>query len=83
MYFLPLLGVPVSNAVAGVAIGLITKCSQGKGDIEDYRLLTDILVSAPLTLLLLLTAEKHLWGFFWNLPPTQFLNFTPCHRHTV
>ncbi|KAF2987768.1 hypothetical protein EK904_015180 [Melospiza melodia maxima] len=36
-------GVPVSNAVAGVAIGLVTKCSQGKGDIEDYRLLTDIL----------------------------------------
>ncbi|NWI59112.1 PNPT1 nucleotidyltransferase, partial [Calyptomena viridis] len=36
-------GVPVSNAVAGVAIGLITKCDQEKGDIEDYRLLTDIL----------------------------------------
>ncbi|KAF4802603.1 Polyribonucleotide nucleotidyltransferase 1, mitochondrial [Turdus rufiventris] len=36
-------GVPVSSAVAGVAIGLITKCSQGKGEIEDYRLLTDIL----------------------------------------
>ncbi|NWR17507.1 PNPT1 nucleotidyltransferase, partial [Emberiza fucata] len=36
-------GVPVSNAVAGVAIGLVTKCSQGRGDIEDYRLLTDIL----------------------------------------
>lgn len=39
------LGVPVSSAVAGVAIGLITKCSLEKGDIEDYRLLTDILVS--------------------------------------
>ncbi|XP_075269717.1 polyribonucleotide nucleotidyltransferase 1, mitochondrial isoform X2 [Opisthocomus hoazin] len=36
-------GVPVSGAVAGVAIGLITKCSLEKGDIEDYRLLTDIL----------------------------------------
>uniref|UniRef100_A0A8B9NBP0 Polyribonucleotide nucleotidyltransferase 1, mitochondrial n=1 Tax=Accipiter nisus TaxID=211598 RepID=A0A8B9NBP0_9AVES len=36
-------GVPVSSAVAGVAIGLITKCSVEKGDIEDYRLLTDIL----------------------------------------
>lgn len=46
MYFyLLLLGVPVSSAVAGVAIGLITKCSVEKGDIEDYRLLTDILVS--------------------------------------
>lgn len=37
----------MSNPVAGVAIGLVTKCSQGKGDIEDYRLLTDILVSVP------------------------------------
>ncbi|NXJ63801.1 PNPT1 nucleotidyltransferase, partial [Rostratula benghalensis] len=36
-------GVPVSSAVAGVAIGLITKCNLEKGDIEDYRLLTDIL----------------------------------------
>ncbi|NWI28567.1 PNPT1 nucleotidyltransferase, partial [Sula dactylatra] len=36
-------GVPVSSAVAGVAIGLITKCGLEKGDIEDYRLLTDIL----------------------------------------
>ncbi|NXD71301.1 PNPT1 nucleotidyltransferase, partial [Eolophus roseicapillus] len=36
-------GVPVSSAVAGVAIGLITKCSLENGDIEDYRLLTDIL----------------------------------------
>uniref|UniRef100_A0A8C4JEQ8 Polyribonucleotide nucleotidyltransferase 1 n=1 Tax=Dromaius novaehollandiae TaxID=8790 RepID=A0A8C4JEQ8_DRONO len=37
-------GVPVSSAVAGVAIGLVTKCSLEKnGDLEDYRLLTDIL----------------------------------------
>lgn len=50
MYFyLPLLGVPVSSAVAGVAVGLITKCSLEKGDIEDYRLLTDILVSVSST----------------------------------
>lgn len=50
MYFyLPLLGVPVSSAVAGVAIGLVTKCSVEKGDIEDYRLLTDILVSVSST----------------------------------
>ncbi|NWT39070.1 PNPT1 nucleotidyltransferase, partial [Chroicocephalus maculipennis] len=36
-------GVPVSSAVAGVAIGLVTKSNLEKGDIEDYRLLTDIL----------------------------------------
>lgn len=56
----------MSNAVAGVAIGLVTKCSQGKGDIEDYRLLTDILVSAPHIVVVEnilyfhLTAEKYL-----------------------
>uniref|UniRef100_A0A8B9CTU4 polyribonucleotide nucleotidyltransferase n=1 Tax=Anser brachyrhynchus TaxID=132585 RepID=A0A8B9CTU4_9AVES len=38
-------GVPVSSAVAGVAVGLVTKYSPEKGDLEDYRLLTDILVS--------------------------------------
>ncbi|EHB05732.1 Polyribonucleotide nucleotidyltransferase 1, mitochondrial [Heterocephalus glaber] len=38
-------GVPVSSAVAGVAIGLITKINPEKGEIEDYRLLTDILAS--------------------------------------
>ncbi|KAI6072093.1 Polyribonucleotide nucleotidyltransferase 1, mitochondrial [Aix galericulata] len=36
-------GVPVSSAVAGVAVGLVTKYSPEKGDLEDYRLLTDIL----------------------------------------
>lgn len=43
-----LLGVPISSAVAGVAVGLITRSNSNKnGDIEDYRLLTDILVSVP------------------------------------
>uniref|UniRef100_A0A8C5WCJ3 polyribonucleotide nucleotidyltransferase n=1 Tax=Leptobrachium leishanense TaxID=445787 RepID=A0A8C5WCJ3_9ANUR len=37
-------GVPVSAAVAGVAIGLVTKYKpENEGEIEDYRLLTDIL----------------------------------------
>ncbi|XP_029449602.1 polyribonucleotide nucleotidyltransferase 1, mitochondrial [Rhinatrema bivittatum] len=37
-------GVPISSGVAGVAIGLITRFSPEKdGEIEDYRLLTDIL----------------------------------------
>ncbi|XP_025057355.1 polyribonucleotide nucleotidyltransferase 1, mitochondrial isoform X2 [Alligator sinensis] len=37
-------GVPVSSAVAGVAIGLITKTNpMNNKEIEDYRLLTDIL----------------------------------------
>ncbi|XP_043911146.1 polyribonucleotide nucleotidyltransferase 1, mitochondrial [Protopterus annectens] len=37
-------GVPISAPVAGVAIGLVTKSSAEKpGEIQDYRLLTDIL----------------------------------------
>ncbi|KAI7805177.1 polyribonucleotide nucleotidyltransferase 1, mitochondrial [Triplophysa rosa] len=37
-------GVPISSAVAGVAIGLISKSSPEKSsEITDYRLLTDIL----------------------------------------
>ncbi|XP_012873464.1 PREDICTED: polyribonucleotide nucleotidyltransferase 1, mitochondrial [Dipodomys ordii] len=36
-------GVPISSAVAGVAIGLVTKSNPDNGEIEDYRLLTDIL----------------------------------------
>ncbi|XP_071064949.1 polyribonucleotide nucleotidyltransferase 1, mitochondrial isoform X2 [Dasypus novemcinctus] len=36
-------GVPISSAVAGVAVGLITKNNPENNEIEDYRLLTDIL----------------------------------------
>lgn len=36
-------GVPVSAPAAGVAMGLITKMNNN--NIEDYRILTDILVS--------------------------------------
>nr|XP_036876336.1 polyribonucleotide nucleotidyltransferase 1, mitochondrial isoform X1 [Manis javanica] len=36
-------GVPISSAVAGVAVGMVTKNNPDKGEIEDYRLLTDIL----------------------------------------
>uniref|UniRef100_A0A2K5IXN5 Polyribonucleotide nucleotidyltransferase 1, mitochondrial n=1 Tax=Colobus angolensis palliatus TaxID=336983 RepID=A0A2K5IXN5_COLAP len=36
-------GVPISSAVAGVAIGLVTRTDPEKGEIQDYRLLTDIL----------------------------------------
>nr|XP_020443996.1 polyribonucleotide nucleotidyltransferase 1, mitochondrial-like [Monopterus albus] len=37
-------GVPISSAVAGVAVGLISKSNPEKpAEIQDYRLLTDIL----------------------------------------
>lgn len=40
-----LTGVPISSAVAGVAVGLISKANPEKpAEIQDYRLLTDILV---------------------------------------
>lgn len=36
---------PISSAVAGVAVGLISKANQeNPAEIQDYRLLTDILV---------------------------------------
>uniref|UniRef100_H3CPT5 Polyribonucleotide nucleotidyltransferase 1, mitochondrial n=2 Tax=Tetraodon nigroviridis TaxID=99883 RepID=H3CPT5_TETNG len=35
--------VPISSAVAGVAVGLISKANPEKTEIQDYRLLTDIL----------------------------------------
>lgn len=38
-------GIPISSSVAGVAIGLMTKYNEAKTDIEDYKILTDILVS--------------------------------------
>ena len=37
-------GVPLSAMASGVAMGLVTKCT-ADGEIEDYRILTDILVS--------------------------------------
>ncbi|XP_068088525.1 polyribonucleotide nucleotidyltransferase 1, mitochondrial isoform X1 [Hyperolius riggenbachi] len=36
-------GVPISAPVAGVAVGLITKYNTERGELEDYRILTDIL----------------------------------------
>lgn len=39
-------GVPIAAPAAGVAIGLVTKYKESKpNELEDYRLLTDILVS--------------------------------------
>lgn len=36
-------GVPISGAVAGVAVGLVTKYNETGDEITDYRLLTDLL----------------------------------------
>jgi polyribonucleotide nucleotidyltransferase len=38
-------GVKISQPAAGVAIGLVTKRNAESKAIEDYRILTDILVS--------------------------------------
>lgn len=38
-------GIPISSSAAGVAIGLMTKYNEDKMDIEDYKILIDILVS--------------------------------------
>ncbi|XP_033127815.1 polyribonucleotide nucleotidyltransferase 1, mitochondrial-like [Anneissia japonica] len=36
-------GVPISNSVAGVAIGLMTRLKEETNEIEEYKILTDIL----------------------------------------
>lgn len=38
-------GVPISSPAAGVAIGLITNYGSDTKHIEDYKILTDILVN--------------------------------------
>lgn len=55
-------GVPISSAVAGVAVGLISKPNPEKvSEIHDYRLLTDILVS-----LLTLHTHIHFFSFLFS-----------------
>ncbi|XP_039312825.1 polyribonucleotide nucleotidyltransferase 1, mitochondrial isoform X2 [Solenopsis invicta] len=36
-------GIPISSPTAGVAIGLVTKCNETNTNIENYKILTDIL----------------------------------------
>jgi len=38
-------GIPVREHVAGVSVGLVSKLDPSTGKIEDYRILTDILVN--------------------------------------
>lgn len=38
-------GVPITAPSAGVAIGLVTRYDLEEKNIDDYRLLTDLLVS--------------------------------------
>jgi len=37
-------GIPISSPAAGVAMGLITKYNENNTDIQEYKILTDILV---------------------------------------
>lgn len=38
-------GIPVREHVAGVSVGLVSQVDPATGDISNYRILTDILVS--------------------------------------
>lgn len=38
-------GIPLKDHVAGLSVGLISDTDPSTGDITDYRILTDILVS--------------------------------------
>ena len=39
-----IIGVPVKEAVAGIAIGLISKVDTASQEIIEYKILTDLLV---------------------------------------
>lgn len=39
-------GIPLRAHVAGVSVGLITDVDPSSGEIKDYRIVTDILVSS-------------------------------------
>lgn len=38
-------GIPLRAHIAGVSVGLISETDPSTGEIKDYRILTDILVS--------------------------------------
>lgn len=42
-------GIPLKEHVAGLSVGLISETDPTTGEITDYRILTDILVSLPLS----------------------------------
>lgn len=68
-------GVPISSAVAGVAIGLISKAAPEKpAEMEDYRLLTDILVRALQLLTSFYNWKKELISRHVKYEPANFLN---------
>lgn len=53
-------GVPIKAPAAGVAVGLVTKYGDGPNkNIEDYRILTDLLVCVG-------KKELKLWSFIGN-----------------
>ena len=45
---IPIPGVPMPHAVAGVACGLFSRTKRDSGDIDQYQILTDINVSSSL-----------------------------------
>ena len=53
-------GVPITEPVAGVAIGLVTRCDSETSEITDHRVLTDLLV-------ILLHTVKHYFCVFDNV----------------
>ena len=59
----------ISNAVAGVAVGVVTRQDEETGDITDYRLLTDLLVSKQLPSI---TVEAIYHSCFLPLPLRGF-----------
>lgn len=53
-------GIPVREHVAGVSVGLVTEVDPSTGMINDYRILTDILVGLQIVYFGLLTSDNQL-----------------------
>lgn len=50
-------GIPLREHVAGVSVGLVSDIDPSTGEIKDYRILTDILVSIWLGFLLIIACS--------------------------
>lgn len=60
-------GVPITAAAAGVAIGLMTRYDAEEKNIEDYRLLTDLLVGTPLIQSILIVYLKGIEDYMGDM----------------
>ena len=67
-------GVPVKEAAAGVAIGLVSR-SNNQGKITEYRVLTDLLVNSLFQFLIYIINNKVIGIYLRNMYCALFSYF--------